>query len=75
LVDTIEDSYFGTGYGFTFRDYNAYAFREAIERALQGYQDRYGWAILTKRAMERDFTWDSGPVKEYIDLYERLRSK
>jgi len=75
LVDTIEDSYFGTGYGFTFRDYNAYAFREAIERALQGYQDHYGWAILTKRAMERDFSWDSGPVKDYIDLYERLRNK
>jgi len=72
LVDTIEDSYYGTGYGFTFKNYDSHDFRGAIERALQGYRDREGWNILTKRAMERDFSWEAGPVNDYINLYNRL---
>ena len=72
LADTIEDSYYGTGYGFTFKNYNSIEFRGAIERALMGYKDRNGWNILTKRAMERDFSWDGGPVSEYIELYKSL---
>ncbi|MCL2425791.1 MAG: glycogen synthase [Oscillospiraceae bacterium] len=72
LADTITDSLDGLGNGFTFRGYNADDFHNAIERALQGYQDRKGWNLLTQRAMERDFSWDSGPADEYIKLYEGL---
>jgi starch synthase len=72
LADTVEDSFHGTGNGFTFRDYNAGALRYAIERALWGYMNREGWDILTKRAMNGDFSWDAGPVHEYIALFKRL---
>jgi len=72
LADTIVDSMDGSGYGFTFKEYNCEDFRHAIERALQGYQDRKGWNILTQRAMELDFSWDSDPTGEYIKLYKNL---
>jgi starch synthase len=72
LADTVKDSLHGVGNGFTFRDYHAGALRYAIERALWGYMNREGWDILTKRAMNCDFSWDSGPVHEYIRLFERL---
>ena len=72
LADTVRDSFDGNGYGFTFRYYDSKDLRDAIERALWGYKDREGWNMLTKRAMECDFSWDSSSVKEYINLYENL---
>ena len=72
LSDTVQDSMYGNGNGFRFRLYNGWDLRFAIERALYGYRDRNGWGILTKRAMECDFSWDSGPVYEYMHLYEKL---
>jgi len=72
LSDTVQDSMCGSGNGFRFRYYNGHDLRFAIERALWGYSDRSGWNALTKRAMECDFSWDSGPVYEYIHLYEKL---
>ena len=72
LADTVHDSLSGSGNGFTFTYYSGEELRRAIERALHGYRDRNGWSILTKRAMQCDFSWDAGPVHEYIHLYERL---
>jgi len=72
LADTVQDSFFGTGNGFTFREYNGHELCNAIERALWGYQDREGWNVLTRRAMGCDFSWDSNSVNAYISLYENL---
>jgi starch synthase len=42
-------------------------------RAYNGYQDKEGWAMLVKRAMESDCSW-SVSAKEYIRMYENTMS-
>ena len=72
LSDTVRDSLSGEGNGFTFRNYSGRELSDTIERALAGYYVKAGWNILTRRAMKCDFSWDSGPVNEYIDLFNKL---
>lgn len=72
LKDTVLDSgILGEGNGFVFEDYNAHEMLHAIRRALDGYADAEGWAILRKRAMECDFSWGRS-ANDYIKLYKQL---
>ena len=72
LKDTVLDSgILGEGNGFVFEDYNAHEMLHDIRRALDGYADAEGWAILRKRAMECDFSWGRS-ANDYIKLYKQL---
>ena len=71
LRDTVTDSGLGEGNGFVFEDYNAHDMLHAIRRAVHGYADHEGWAILRKRAMECDNSWGKS-ANEYIRLYKSL---
>lgn len=71
LRDSIKDSGDNEGNGFVFEDYNAHAMLHTIRRALGGYNDKEGWAILRKRAMECDYSWGRS-ANEYIRLYKAL---
>lgn len=71
LRDSIKDSGDNEGNGFVFEDYNAHAMLHTIRRALEGYSDKIGWAILRKRAMECDYSWGRS-ANEYIKLYKTL---
>lgn len=71
LKDSIQDSGDGQGNGFTFQTYNSGDMKYAVERALKGYEDKQGWAILMKRAMECDNSWGHS-ANEYIHLYRTL---
>ena len=71
LKDTVTDSGDGKGNGFTFCQYNAHDMENAIRRALEGYRDRAGWKILSKRAMECDNSWQAS-AGEYIKLYKKI---
>ncbi|NLA77376.1 MAG: glycogen synthase GlgA [Clostridiales bacterium] len=71
LRDSVTDSGDGAGNGFTFSSYNAHDMLGAIRRALEGYSDKKGWAILRKRAMECDNSWGHS-ANEYIKLYKEL---
>lgn len=71
LNDTISDSGDGIGNGFTFKTYNAHDMQETIWRALAGYADKEGWAILRERAMRCDNSW-SASAGEYIKLYKEI---
>ncbi len=71
LKDTVFDSGLGEGNGFTFAEYNADAMAHAVYRAVQGYSDKEGWAILRKRAMECDNSW-SASASAYIKLYKSM---
>ena len=71
LRDSIKDSGDGEGNGFTFASYNAHDMLFTIKRALEGYQNREGWNILVKRAMECDNSWGKS-ANEYIKLYKAL---
>lgn len=71
LRDSIQDSGDNEGNGFVFEDYNAHDMLHAIRRAIGGYADKEGWAILRKRAMECDYSWGRS-ANEYIRLYKAL---
>ena len=71
LRDSVQDSGDNEGNGFVFEDYNAHAMLHTLRRAIEGYADKEGWAILRKRAMECDYSWGRS-ANEYIKLYKSL---
>ncbi len=71
LRDSIKDSGDGEGNGFTFSNYNAHEMLYTIHRAIDGYQNKDGWKILVRRAMECDNSWGKS-ANEYIRLYKAL---
>lgn len=74
LKDTVTDSGDGEGNGFTFKAYNAHDMAHAVMRAVEGYLNRDGWAILADRAMRCDNSWGRS-ANEYIRLYKSLLGK
>ena len=71
LRDSGSDSGDGEGNGFVFSSYNAHDMLHAIKRAVAGYQDKKGWPILVKRAMESDNSWGKS-ANEYIRMYKEV---
>ncbi|MBO5290809.1 MAG: glycogen synthase GlgA [Clostridia bacterium] len=71
LRDSVRDSGDGEGNGFVFSSYNAHDMLHAIRRAVAGYQDKKGWPILVKRAMESDNSWGKS-ANEYIRMYKEV---
>ncbi len=71
LRDTITDSGDNEGNGFTFARYNAHDMLHAIRRAVEGYQNKEGWNILVKRAMECNNSWNRS-ANEYIRMYKNV---
>ena len=71
LRDSVRDSGDGEGNGFVFSSYNAHDMLHAIKRAVEGYQDKKGWPILVKRAMESDNSWGKS-ANEYIRMYKEV---
>ena len=71
LRDSVRDSGDGEGNGFVFSSYNAHDMLHSIRRAVEGYQDKKGWAILVKRAMESDNSWGKS-ANEYIKMYKEV---
>ncbi len=71
LRDSVTDSGDNMGNGFVFSSYNAHDMLHAIKRAVEGYQDKTGWAILVKRAMESDNSWGKS-ANEYIKMYKEV---
>lgn len=71
LRDSIQDSGDGEGNGFTFANYNAHEMLYTIRRALEGYQNQEGWAMLVKRALECDCSWGRS-ANAYIRLYKSM---
>ncbi len=76
LDDTIKNYDVRTerGYGFTFNNYTARDFLDAIKNALEVYKDKNTWLKLVKRGMELDFSWENS-ARQYIELYQRARNK
>ncbi|PIS21305.1 starch synthase [candidate division WWE3 bacterium CG_4_10_14_0_2_um_filter_42_7] len=72
LADTVEnfDSAKGTGTGFSFNDFDRWAFFAQLVRAYEVFQNDTVWNKLVKRVMLADFSWEHS-AKEYVRLYER----
>jgi len=71
LKDSIQDSGNGTGNGFVFQNYHSEDMVHAVFRALEGYANKEGWAILVDRALKCDNSWGRS-ANEYIRLYKQM---
>ncbi len=71
LRDSVKDSGDGIGNGFVFSSYNAHDMLHAIKRAVEGYNDKKGWPILVKRAMDSDNSWGKS-ANDYIKMYKEI---
>ncbi|KAF0216082.1 MAG: starch [Geobacteraceae bacterium] len=56
--------------GFTFDEYSAEAFWDAIMRAVHVFGDRAAWVKIVRRGMNCDFSWQRSAEK-YEELYLR----
>jgi len=72
LADTVTDydAESGHGTGFVFVESTPEACQEALQRALEVYEDRETWRALQMRGMESDFSWTAS-AREYVDLYRK----
>lgn len=60
------------GVGFTFKTYNAHDMLDAVNRALDCYQNDNIWKNgVVKNAMSADFSWERS-ANEYIELYKSI---
>ena len=71
LRDSITDCGAGEGNGFTFRNYDAMDMLSCIRRAIAGYWQKEGWAVLVDRAMHCDNSWTRSAT-EYINMYREV---
>jgi starch synthase len=71
LDDTIDEKPAGSGNGFKFWGYSAWAFFDAIQRALGTFRNKEEWNQIIRRGMAQDFSWDK-PAAEYVRVYERV---
>jgi starch synthase len=72
LADTIEDYKNGSGTGFVFDGYYSFEFMEALDRALELYQNKSDWEKLQKNGMKQDFSWEKAAEK-YVELYRLVK--
>lgn len=71
LQDTIDEQHGGKGNGFKFWGYSAWAFLDAISRALETFKNKQEWREIQQRGMRQDFGWDKSAA-EYVSVYERV---
>jgi len=73
IQDIIED-YDPTsdrGYGFLCYDYSTDAFWDSIKRAREVFRELPLWKTLMRRAMGRDFSWETA-TDRYEEIYREL---
>jgi starch synthase len=58
------------GAGFLFDEATPQALAEALEQALEAYNDLPSWRALQLRAMAQDVSWDRA-AQQYAELYRR----
>lgn len=69
LADTIDDR----NTGFLFDEYAPWALEDAVQWAIDLYQDREAWEEHVREAMGRDFSWERS-ANTYAGVYRRARS-
>lgn len=74
LADTVEafNKYEKTGTGFGFLNINAHELLFTAKEAVRVYrEDKEGWRLMVKAAMEGDYSW-SRSAKSYEKLYQSI---
>ena len=72
LKDTVRPLPSENANGFTFRYYSSDDMNQAIDEAMNTWQDKDKWQELMLRDMKEDLSW-SRSAKEYINIYDSLR--
>jgi len=72
LADTIEDfdCQKKEGDGFFFEEYSPWALFTAVVRARTSFKFKGAWEKLVKRAMNKNFSWESSAEK-YLDIFRQ----
>ena len=70
-IITDHDPTTDTGYGFLCYEYSTEAFWDAIKRARQIFGEPTVWTNLMRRAMGRDFSWETA-TQRYEDVYRDI---
>jgi starch synthase len=63
-----------SGTGFKFQEYQAEAFWQSLEEALQTYEIPHLWRALMRNALSQDFSWEHS-AREYLRLYQLARDR
>ena len=71
LADTVDPIVDGTGTGFVFDEYTGAALREALEAAVQLWQQPERWREAAERGMQREFGWGDR-AERYSEVYAQL---
>ena len=72
LKDTVrayDETFFPSGNGFTFHDYNAHDFYYQIQKGLRCYDKPKVWKQIIENAMKGNYSWDAS-AKAYEELYQ-----
>ena len=68
IIDINQDPVRGNG--FVFREYSSKELLDAVNRALEYFNDQRAWEALMTRCMSLDYSWEKSAVK-YVELYEK----
>lgn len=71
LKDTVDDLGESGGYGITFENFNLPDSEQAVEDAIQLYDNMHRLNAVRKRIMKLDFSWNAS-AKRYIKMYQSL---
>jgi starch synthase len=71
LKDTVLDVSHPDGVGFVFDAATHHDLGDALDRALDAFGDKAGWAALQRRGMARDHGW-AGAAAAYRSLYAQV---
>lgn len=71
LRDTVKDVGLTGGYGITFNDFTLEAASDAVQRAVDLFENGRKMSRLRKRVMNLDFSW-SASASDYIQMYNHL---
>ncbi|MDX1672477.1 MAG: glycogen/starch synthase [Balneolaceae bacterium] len=72
LKDTVKDISVRGGYGLTFREFTPEAAINALDRALELFDNSSKLSRIRKRIMELDFSWNVS-AKQYIEMYKEIQ--
>ena len=70
LADSIADG----KTGFLCHEAKVIGFSQALENALNAYEDEKAWGDMIIRAMNKDFSWEKS-AKEYLKLYKLAKKR
>ena len=59
------------GAGITFQNFNHKDFEDAMNRAIEIFNNKEDFAQIRKNAMNKDFSWQKS-AKKYFEIYKRL---